>query len=63
MTNKFDPLKKLFPDLLKLDKALNNLKGAKCGSIEQIKLSSFIKKIMTEDAELLKRLATNEPLN
>jgi hypothetical protein len=59
MTNRFDQLKSIFPDLLSLDRALNIVSDKKYLTIEQIRLHYITEKIMQEDAKLLRRLATS----
>ncbi|MBS1522627.1 MAG: hypothetical protein JST50_16630 [Bacteroidetes bacterium] len=51
-----DKLKNLFPDILSLEKAIKD-------NSEDLKFFNNFIKVLTEDAELLQRLATNEPLN
>ena len=52
-----DILKTFFPDILSLEKALIQRNS------KELKLVKNFIKVLVEDAELLKRLATNEPLN
>jgi len=52
-----DLLKNLFPDLLSLEKAIIK------GDSEDLRFFKNLIKILVEDAELLRCLATNEPLN
>jgi len=52
-----DNLKDLFPDILSLEKTIAK------GDSKDLKFFNNLIKILVEDAELLKRLATNEPLN
>ena len=52
-----DKLKDFFPNILSLEKAIMK------GDSRDLKLFNNLIKILVEDAELLRRLATNEPLN
>ena len=52
-----DKLKDFFPDILSLEKAIMK------GDSKDLKFFNNLIKILVEDAELLRRLAINEPLN
>jgi len=50
-----DKLKDFFPDILSLEKAIAK------GNSKDLKFFNNLIKVLTEDAELLQHLSTNEP--